>query len=520
LRQPVYYIFGRNTQELAPSYNEYLSYVHPDDREDADNAHMEALNGKPFSMDHRIILANGEERTIQMYTQVIFNEKNIPIKLKGTVQDITERKKAEEKIHHLASVVESSSDAIGTLSLEGITTSWNKGAEQIYGYSAEEILGKHISLPAPSHLKNETQEYVELIKKTGMSFRYTTSRLRKDGETIEISITLSPVFDSHGKLTAVSFISRDITERKRSEDKLRESEEKYRNIVETANEGILITDNENIITYVNKKFADMLRYNIEEVIGKPTWGMISEEYIPVIKQHLEKRRQGISESYELRSIRKDGSSVWVLLNVKPLFDKDGKYIGAMSMLTDITKRKETEKALANIEIARKKEIHHRIKNNLQVISSLLDLQSEMFRNRECVEEAEVLKAFRESQDRVMSIALIHEELHEGRGTDTLNFSPYLERLVKNLFQTYRLGNANTSLNIELEENIFFDMDIAVPLGIIINELVSNSLKYAFPGKEEGEIRIKLCRENFTEYADNKSESEKEGYDETSNSRSK
>ena len=102
-----------------------------------------------------------------------------------------------------------------------------------------------------------------------------------------------------------------------------------------------------------------------------------------------------------------------------------------------------------------------------------------------LEDSEVLKAFRESQDRVMSIALIHEELYEGGGTDTLNFSPYLEKLVENLFQTYRLGNTNTSLNMDLEENVFFDMDIAVPLGIIINELVSNSLKYAFPGKDKG-----------------------------------
>jgi len=166
---------------------------------------------------------------------------------------------------------------------------------------------------------------------------------------------------------------------------------------------------------------------------------------------------------------------------------------------DITAQTNAQKLLEKAEEARKKEIHYRIKNNLQVISSLLDLQAEKFRNIECVENSEVLSAFGESQDRVMSIALIHEELHEGRGTDTLNFSPYLERLVKNLFQTYRLGNTHTSLNIELEENIFFDTDIAVPLGIIINELVSNSLKHAFIGRDKGEIRIKLHREEKAEY---------------------
>ena len=124
-------------------------------------------------------------------------------------------------------------------------------------------------------------------------------------------------------MTAISFISRDITEIKRAEEKLRESEEKYRNIVETANEGILITDNENIITYVNKKFADMLRYNIKEVIGRPIWGFISEEYKPIVKRNLENRMQGISESYELKSIRKDG---WFCCKKSGYFTKPVKNI--------------------------------------------------------------------------------------------------------------------------------------------------------------------------------------------------
>jgi PAS domain S-box-containing protein len=291
----------------------------------------------------------------------------------------------------------------------------------------------------------------------------------------------------------------DITERKKAEEKLKESEERYRNIVETANEGILITDNENTITYVNKKLADMLRYTPEEFIDRPIWGFISEEYKPIVRMNLENRRQGISESYELKLIRKDSSPLWTLLNAKPIFDNDGKYTGAMSMLTDLTTRKEAEEALANIEILRRKEIHHRIKNNLQVISSLLDLQAEKFNNRGNIKDSEVLAAFRESQDRVISMALIHEELHKSEGLDTLNFSSYIEELTENLFNTYRLENANISLNTDLEENIFFDMDTAVPLGIIINELVSNSLKHAFSGRDEGEIRIKLCREKTKEF---------------------
>ena len=164
------------------------------------------------------------------------------------------------------------------------------------------------------------------------------------------------------------------------------------------------------------------------------------------------------------------------------------------VVQDITERKKAEEALAKIEIARKKEIHHRIKNNLQVISSLLDLQAEKFRNREDIKDSEVLEAFKESQDRVISMALIHEELYKGGGFETLNFSPYIEELADNLFHTYRLGNTDISLNMDLDENIFFDMDTAVPLGIIVNELVSNSFKHAFTGRDKGEIRIKLHRE--------------------------
>ena len=186
---------------------------------------------------------------------------------------------------------------------------------------------------------------------------------------------------------------------------------------------------------------------------------------------------------------------------KVLFNNKNDPVLMRGTMQDITEKRQAEKAFLNSVAARKKEIHHRIKNNLQVISSLLDLQAEKFSNKEYLDNPEVFEAFKESQDRVASIALIHEELHEGEGNDTLNFSLYLQRLIKNLFQTYRFGNSDISLNTDLQEDIFFDMDTAVPLGIIVNELVSNSLKYAFPGKNKGEIQIRLYREE-TEHAEN------------------
>jgi PAS domain S-box-containing protein len=385
----LYRIFERSPQEGAPTYNGYLNYVHPDDRDYVNSALNKAINGKPYSIDHRIVLANGEERTVHIQSEITFDEGSAPVRVKGIVQDITERKKAEEKIRKLADAVESSNDAIITESLDGIVSSWNRGAEQIYDYSAEEILGKNASTLEPDNLKGEIKQLVEKVKQGEKIQHYETLRLKKDGTIINVSLTLSPVFDVSGKLVAISAIARDITEQIKAEE-----------------------------------------------------------------------------------------------------------------------------LLAKAEDTRKKEIHHRIKNNLQVISSLLDLQAEKFSCRETVPTREILEAFRESQNRVISMSLIHEELYKTNGADTLDFSEYLRKLAENLFRTYSLSSKKICLDLDLEKNAFLNIDTAIPLGIIVNELVSNSLKHAFKGRAEGNIRIKLCREETVEYLSSREESKSEGCEST------
>jgi PAS domain S-box-containing protein len=296
----------------------------------------------------------------------------------AAARDITERKKAEEKIRILANIVESSGDAILTLSLDGIITIWNRGAERIYGYASEEVVGKSVSMLAPDDLKSETKKLIEKVKLGEKIQHYITSRLRKDDKLIYVSMALSPVFDASRELVAISAVTRDITQKMNA-----------------------------------------------------------------------------------------------------------------------------EKFLLKAEITRQQELHHRIKNNLQVISSLLDLQAEKFKTRKFIKNFEILEAFRESQDRVISMALIHEELYKGEGFETLDFSTYIRELVENLFQTYILNAKNIHLHMDLRENIFLNMDDVVPLGIIITELVSNSLKYAFSGRNEGRICINLHREKNGERINNR-----------------
>ncbi|WP_269852102.1 sensor histidine kinase [Methanosarcina horonobensis] len=146
------------------------------------------------------------------------------------------------------------------------------------------------------------------------------------------------------------------------------------------------------------------------------------------------------------------------------------------------------------EEIRKKEIHHRIKNNLQVISSLLSLQADHFSDRR------VKESFHDSQNRVISMSLIHEELYrtgETGDVETFDFKAYIQKLASELFRSYVVGNKNIHLKLDME-SAFLGMDTGIPLGIIINELVSNSLKHAFPTERDGEVQIKLHRLHIDE----------------------
>lgn len=388
----MYHIYEHHPQGLNTSYDEFLNYVHPEDREYVENAVKKGLKGEPLGIDYRIILNNGEERTVHAQSDIIFDEKNIPVRIKGITQDITERKKAEKALElseeRYRIITEQTGQLVYDYDIERDIADLAGNIEELTGFTADEL--------------------------GSINLNFWTSRIHPE---------------------------------------------------------------------------DLNRF------------------VKNHKRHLVSDKSSYRTEYRFR--KKKGEYIYLEENWVCPRNGKGNPDRILGVIKNITEIKQAETALANVETARKKEIHHRIKNNLQVISSLLDLQAEKFKVRERVKDSEVLTAFRESQDRVISIALIHEELHEGRGKDTLNFSIYLHRLVENLFQTYSLGDVDISLNTDLEENIFFDMDTAVPLGLIVNELVSNSLKYAFLGRKEGIIRIRLSREENKASTGSRAETMKE-----------
>ncbi len=280
--------------------------------------------------------------------EVIINHQFALIKREGKWEQIesSKRKKAEEKIQNLANIVEYSNDAIITKSLDGIITSWNKGAEQIYGYSAKEILGKPISILEPSILVEETEELAELIKQGDKIHNYETLRLRKDGTIINVSLTLSPVFDASGELTAISVIARDITKSKKAEEKLRKSEERYRIVTEQTGQVVYDYDSRTDKSSWAGAIEEVTGYSFEEFqkFGKDFWikniHRADTNYVDEKFQNV--RKTGGRFKEELRLRKKDGTCIYIENSGVCLTDHEGLPYGAIGVLKDITSAKLAE----------------------------------------------------------------------------------------------------------------------------------------------------------------------------------
>lgn len=282
---------------------------------------------------------------------------------------------------------------------------------------------------------------------------------------------------------------------KQTEAELKNAREKLESFFNNTSDAIIITDLELNILQVNKGFEKIYGWKTDEVVGKKL-GTIPEQIIPETQKIFNEVKAGsIITDHETIRQKKDGSIFDVSSTISPIKDPSGNVVAFAGISRDITQRKKAE---AEIKRSLKeketllREIHHRVKNNMQIISSLLRLQSTYIKNKD---DAEI---FKESHNRIYSMSLIHEKLYQSRDFTNIDFKVYVRDLVIGLFHSY--GTDESRINPKISAgNVPIGIDSAIPCGLIINELVTNSLKYAFPDGRKGEINICLGVEGEHEF---------------------
>jgi len=228
---------------------------------------------------------------------------------------------------------------------------WNAAATKILGFSREEALGKHpYKFMVPREVQPQTDEIWRRLLQGDQTAHSVNENLTKDGRTIVCEWTNTPLREADGTVVGVLSMFQDITERKRAEETLRESEERFRMLVETMNEGLSVLDEKGNITYVNDKFCKMMGYSREELIGRRMIDFVDSEYVKVFEENFTRARKGERTSYELVRVSKDGRKIHTITSGAPVFDKEGRFKGSFAVVTDITELKKMEQALRESEL--------------------------------------------------------------------------------------------------------------------------------------------------------------------------
>ena len=403
------------------------------------------------------------------------------------------RKQAEEitenAIALLRTTLEATADGILVINAQGSITHFNHKFAELWKLTQ-----------TPTALENDWQllPLMEVQLKDSQAFlsqvkaEYAQNDLESHGF---LEFTDGRLFERYskpqvlgGEIIGRVISYRDITAWRQAEKALRQSEERFRATFEQAAVGIAHCVKGRFI-HANQKCCDILGYTLEELQTLSYINITHPDDLAVELPYAQRLIAGEIPAYSLekRYMRKDGSTAWINLTTSLVRESSGEIKYATALIEDISERKQAEEQLAASLQEKEvllKEVHHRVKNNLQVVSSLLDLQSQR------IQEPQVLEMFRESQNRVKSMALIHEKLYQSESLSKVNLADYIESLVMYLIQAYAVNPDRIALQLNLEP-LALNLDTAIPCGLILNELISNAMKYAFPGNMGGTLWISL-----------------------------
>ncbi len=363
----------------------------------------------------------------------------------------------------------------------------NAMAERIFGYSREELLGEPVEKLVPERFAENhpgyRAGYAVDPQPRPMGIGRELYGRRRDGSEFPVEIGLKPLETGGGFRVLATIV--DITGRKRLE-------ERFRRVVEYAPNAMVMIDRDGLIVLVNAQTEQLFAYPREVLIGQRVEMLVPER----LRAEHARFRGGFFASPQARPMgvgrdlyarRADGSEFAVEIGLNPIDTEDG--VMVLASIVDITERLRQRENLENAlreKTVLLNEVHHRVKNNLQVISSLLNLQAAQ------AGDASLRAMLTESQGRVRAMALTHQLLYERKDYTRMDFGEYLDRLAQLLLGSYRESGAHIVLRkIMPEEPQFLDFERAIPCGLAVNELVTNAFKHAFPDRRGGEVRLEL-----------------------------
>lgn len=454
--------------------------------------------------------------------------------LNQTIEVTLSRYKAERKLKEseqwLATVLKSIGDAVIASDAFETVTFMNPVAEVLTGWKHSDAFGKNVT-EVFNIIHESTRTLLEIPVTQALQAGVVvglpeqTMLIARNAVEIPIDYNVAPIKDDLGNIKGVVLVFQDITERKRTQSELRRVHNELETRVQerttelaTANKELQLKMGEcqqaelalrsslatnrallNAIpdlmfriskdgTFVNFKAAkdNNLLLPSSEFLGKNMIEVLPHEVAIPIMNYVELTlSSGELQIFEFQLVVNNN-----LLDYEARIAVSAEN-EVMAIIRNVTERKRADKqikaSLKEKEVLLK-EIHHRVKKNLQIISSLLKLQSRHSNN------SQTLEMFKESQSRIQTMALIHEKLYQSNDLSKVNFAEYIKNLVANLFRSYELNLSQIKSVINVED-IFLEIDVAVPCGLMLNELISNSLKYAFPDGRAGEIKIQLYADN-------------------------